>query len=226
MSIMRTICALFMLASPGYGQTTCEFMFRLAELAASGTQVEHKTNFTGVSGDCTTLHPLRCGRVATVEGHVASTRRHLGRDVGGEHCKRPSSGIVHGRGDIQDFGQHCRVREAVPEDDLRVGLGCDREHQHTQQQEIAPLLVYSPASWWQGAFVQFWPSYTRYFSGDLDGEGGANVDLIVGGAVTESIVWSGTYQHNFDKDFKGFRRGSSAQGNNDWNLFVSVSKYF
>ena len=48
------LCALFMLASPGYGQTTCEFMFGLAELAASGTQVEHKTNFTDVSGDCTT----------------------------------------------------------------------------------------------------------------------------------------------------------------------------
>ena len=70
MKAVVTLCALFMLASTGYGQTTCEFMFGLAELAASGTQVEHKTNFTGVSGDCTTQVVAKVDKTNPVQTKV------------------------------------------------------------------------------------------------------------------------------------------------------------
>ena len=92
---------------------------------------------------------------------------------------------------------------------------------------VAPMAAYAPAEGpWPGFFVQIWPSYTRYFSGDLKSEGGANVDLTIGGTPVEAVVVTATFQRNFDKDFRGFRRAGGPAGANDWNLFVSASFYF
>ena len=92
---------------------------------------------------------------------------------------------------------------------------------------IAPLAVLAPEDGpWPGFFLQIWPSYTRYFAGDLDGEGGANLDLTMGWSITPTIVATATFQQNFDKNLKLFHASSGTSGANDWNLFASVSFYF
>lgn len=92
---------------------------------------------------------------------------------------------------------------------------------------IAPMAAWSPAEGiWPGFYMQFWPSYTYYFSGDLDGEGGANLDITIGGSVTETILLSATFQQNFDKDLKLFSPSIGASGANDWNLFANINFYF
>jgi len=93
---------------------------------------------------------------------------------------------------------------------------------------IAPMAAYSPAKGpWPGFFLQIWPSYTRYFSGDLSGEGGANLDLTLGWTPADAVVVTGTLQQNFDKylNLYQFNPGASS-GPNDWNVFVSASLYF
>ena len=92
---------------------------------------------------------------------------------------------------------------------------------------IAPMAAYAPAVGpWPGFFLQIWPSYTRYFAGDLDNEGAANLDVTVGWSPADRWVVTGLFQKNFDKDFQGFRRPGVISGSNDWNVFVSASYYF
>ena len=92
---------------------------------------------------------------------------------------------------------------------------------------IAPMAAYSPAKGpWPGFFMQFWPSYTRYLSGDLDGEGGANLDITVGGSVTEKIVVTVVFQQNFDENLRLHTPSTSSGGPNDWNIFANVNFYF
>jgi len=93
---------------------------------------------------------------------------------------------------------------------------------------VAPMAAFAPAKGpWPGFFLQIWPSYTRYFSGDLSGEGAANLDLTLGWAPAEKVVVTATLQQNFDKDLRLYvpNTGSSS-GANDWNIFVSGSIYF
>ncbi|MEH6551747.1 MAG: hypothetical protein V7711_08355 [Pseudomonadales bacterium] len=92
---------------------------------------------------------------------------------------------------------------------------------------IAPMASYAPAEGlWPGFFLQLWPSYTRYVSGDLEGEGGANLDVTVGGSITQKILVTGTFQQNFDKDLKLFNPSTGSSGPNDWNIFLAVNFYF
>lgn len=92
---------------------------------------------------------------------------------------------------------------------------------------IAPMAAYAPADGpWPGFFIQIWPSYTRYFAGDLEDSGGANVDITLGWAPADRWVVTGVFQKNFDKDFQGFRRPGVVSGANDWNLFISGAYYF
>jgi hypothetical protein len=90
---------------------------------------------------------------------------------------------------------------------------------------IAPLLVYTP-DWWTGSYVQFWPSYSYFFTADLEGEGSGNVDLTLGGAITPKVMWSVTGQALFDEDLKSYRRGVDTGLKNDWNVFANVTTYF
>lgn len=91
---------------------------------------------------------------------------------------------------------------------------------------LAPLLVYSPDNWWQGAFVQFWPNYVRFVSGDLKGEGSGNMDISLGGQITPKVFWGLTYQKNLDKDLKTLRRDRDAGLSNDQNVFFNITTYF
>ena len=92
---------------------------------------------------------------------------------------------------------------------------------------VAPLAVYAPEKGpWPGFFLQIWPSYTHYVAGDLDGEGGANLDLTTAWSITPTIVATATFQQNFDKNLKLYNPNNGTSGSNDWNLFASVSWYF
>lgn len=88
------------------------------------------------------------------------------------------------------------------------------------------LWVYSPEKWWKGAYLQIWPSYTRFVSGPNDGQASSNIDLTTGGSITEKVVWSATYQQNLDGNFGRYPRGSGTGLTNDWNVFVNLSRYF
>ena len=90
---------------------------------------------------------------------------------------------------------------------------------------IAPLFVYS-ADWWPGSYIQIWPTYTRFISGDFEGEGAGNIDIITGGEITSNLLWSTVVQKNVDKDLRAFRRGRNLNLENDWNIFFSVTQYF
>ena len=101
-----------------------------------------------------------------------------------------------------------------------------KEHQGNGL-SIAPLLVWGPEKGpWPGFFLQIWPNYTRYISGDLDGEGGAALDLTTGWSITPSIVATATFQQNFDKDLRFYNPSSGSSAPNDWNLFAAVNFYF
>lgn len=105
--------------------------------------------------------------------------------------------------------------------------GSKFDHHQGHGISFAPLAVLAPEDGpWPGFYLQIWPSYTRYFAGDLDGEGGANLDMTVGWSITPTTVATATFQQNFDKDLKLFNPGSGSSGANDWNVFASVSWYF
>lgn len=91
---------------------------------------------------------------------------------------------------------------------------------------IAPLAVYLPPNWWEGAYVQIWPNWTQFFSGDLDGQGSFNLDLVTGGPITKTVMWSLTYQSNHNLDLSTYRRGEDTGLKNDWNAFFNVTQYF
>lgn len=92
---------------------------------------------------------------------------------------------------------------------------------------IAPMAAWAPANGpWPGFFMQFWPNYTRYLAGDLDGEGAANLDITVGWSPTDTVVVTLLMQQNFDKDLNFYTPSRSTSGANDYNIFLSASKYF
>ncbi len=91
---------------------------------------------------------------------------------------------------------------------------------------VAPLLVYVPENWWPGAYVQLWPNYTWFVSGELSDTGSGGVDVTTGGPITETVLWALTWQQNVDEDLSTFRRGRDTGLKNDWNLFFNVTTYF
>ncbi len=91
---------------------------------------------------------------------------------------------------------------------------------------FSPLAVYAPDNWWEGAYVQIWPAWSEFFSGTLDGEGSFNIDLITGGNITDTLLWSATYQSNHKLDLTTYRRGVDTGLKNDWNVFFNVTSYF
>ncbi len=91
---------------------------------------------------------------------------------------------------------------------------------------VAPLLVYVPGNWWPGAYIQLWPNYTWFVTGELSDTGSGSIDVITGGTITPTVLWSATWQQNVDEDLNTFRRGRDTGLKNDWNLFVNITSYF
>ncbi|MFV2057444.1 MAG: hypothetical protein ACC707_13305 [Thiohalomonadales bacterium] len=90
---------------------------------------------------------------------------------------------------------------------------------------VSPLLVYVPGDWWQGAGLQFWPSYTRFVSGELSGSGSGNLDVTILGKITPTVTWTVLLQQNYDKDLKTYRRDRDSGLKNDWNAFFNITTY-
>lgn len=91
---------------------------------------------------------------------------------------------------------------------------------------VAPLLVYTPPNWWEGAYVQIWPNYTYFVSGELDDTGSGSLDLTLGGNITQTLLWAATFQKNVDEDLNSYRRGRDTELTNDWNAYLNVTMYF
>ncbi|TVZ41643.1 hypothetical protein P886_0991 [Alteromonadaceae bacterium 2753L.S.0a.02] len=92
---------------------------------------------------------------------------------------------------------------------------------------VAPMAAWAPEKGpWPGFFMQFWPNYTRYLAGDLEGEGAANLDITVGWSPADTVVVTLLMQQNFDKDLNFYTPSKSTSGANDYNLFLSASWYF
>ncbi len=108
---------------------------------------------------------------------------------------------------------------------LEVNWNKDFDSRRGTGVAISPLFVYLP-QWWTGSYVQIWPTYARYIEGDISGEGGANLDVSIGGNITETVLWGVTYEKNFDKDFSTLKHGVETGYGNDWNLFANISVYF
>jgi hypothetical protein len=87
-------------------------------------------------------------------------------------------------------------------------------------------LIYSPAEWWQGAQIQIVPSYNYFLGGTLKNDGSGNIDINIGGNISNRTTWDITFQENFDVDLNSFRRGVDSGLENDWNVFVNATGYF
>ncbi len=60
--------------------------------------------------------------------------------------------------------------------------------------------------YWDGAFVNIWPQYTRFFwgnLGDLDA-GGGQLRLVTGGKFTPTLLWRALAFYPFDKNLRGY----------------------
>jgi hypothetical protein len=90
---------------------------------------------------------------------------------------------------------------------------------------VSPLLVYTP-NWWDGSYIQIWPGYTYFISGELKKEGSGNLDITTGGAITDTLWWALTYQKNFDVNLSTFKHGAETGLNNDQNIFLNITTYF
>lgn len=89
---------------------------------------------------------------------------------------------------------------------------------------VSPLFVYVPDNWWNGAYIQFWPGYTRFLSGGLNGTGASNLDITIGGKINERMTWTLLTQFNGDENLAP--RGRTAGLANDWNTFFFITRYF
>ncbi|NPD48131.1 hypothetical protein [Lentimicrobium sp. S6] len=91
---------------------------------------------------------------------------------------------------------------------------------------ISPLFVFNPGNWWEGAYLQFWGGYTYFFTGELAGRGGANLDITIGGKILPKLTWTILAQKNFDLDLMSYRRDENSGTRNDWNIFLNFITYF
>ncbi len=91
---------------------------------------------------------------------------------------------------------------------------------------ISPLLVKSIPDAWNGAFVQFWPKYNSFLWGNLEGNGGGSIEVVVGGKFTDSLVWKFSYDATFDKDFKAYKHDEGFAAKADQSFYFRIESYF
>ena len=90
---------------------------------------------------------------------------------------------------------------------------------------ISPLFVYTP-NWWTGSYVQIWPGYTYFVDGALKSEGAGNLDVTLGGNITDTVFWAVSYQANYDVDLRSFKRGASTGLTNNQNIFFNITTFY
>jgi hypothetical protein len=90
---------------------------------------------------------------------------------------------------------------------------------------FSPLLSKS-FDWWDGSFISIWPQYNRFYWGELSGNGGGQLQLIVGGKFTDTFIWKVIGYEMFDKDFRAFKHDEGFPAKADRALHFRVESYF
>jgi len=90
---------------------------------------------------------------------------------------------------------------------------------------ISPLFVYTP-KWWNESYIQIWPEYTYFVSGEFEDQGSAALELTTGGAISDMTWWALTYKKNYDVHLKVLERSNNSGLNNYQNIFLNFTKYF
>ena len=90
---------------------------------------------------------------------------------------------------------------------------------------VSPLVVYTP-KWWNESYVQIWPEYTYFVSGELQDKGSATLDITFGGALSEMAWWALSYKKNYDVHLQAPSRSSDSGLNNYQNIFLNFTRYF
>ena len=85
-------------------------------------------------------------------------------------------------------------------------------------------IIYNP-DWWPGSQIRILSAYNYFVDGELEGEGSGNIDINIGGEINSSTMWDITVQKNVDKDLNSFRRGHDSGLENDFNVFLNVTRY-
>ena len=81
---------------------------------------------------------------------------------------------------------------------------------------------------WDGAFVNIWPQYTRYFWGDLGKRdvGGGQLRLVLGGNFNPTLVWRAIAFFPFDKNLRGYDHNGGFDPRGRDAFLIRVEKYF
>ena len=90
---------------------------------------------------------------------------------------------------------------------------------------LSPMLA-KTLDWWDGAFVTFWPQYNRFFWGNLDGEGGGQLQVTLGGRFTPTLIWRLQGFTMFNKYFQGYKNEIGFAPRPQYSAFFRLESYF
>ncbi len=90
---------------------------------------------------------------------------------------------------------------------------------------LSPLLT-KKLGWWDGAFISFWLQYNRFFWGNLEGNGGGQMQFTLSGKFTPTLIWRLQAFSMFDKDFRGYDRTDGFDPRPRNAFFFRVESYF
>jgi len=81
---------------------------------------------------------------------------------------------------------------------------------------------------WDGAFINIWPQYTRYFWGELGDQdaGGGQVRLTTGGKFTPTLLWRLIATFPFDKNLMGYSHNGGFDPRGRDSVVFRVEQYF
>ena len=92
---------------------------------------------------------------------------------------------------------------------------------------FSPLLSIK-MDYWDGAFVNIWPQYTRFFWGDLGklDAGGGQLRLVTGGKITPTLLWRALAFFPFDKNLRGYDHDGGFDPRGRQAYLFRIEQYF
>ncbi len=92
---------------------------------------------------------------------------------------------------------------------------------------FSPLLSIK-MDYWDGAFINIWPQYTRYFWGDLGklDAGGGQLRLVTGGKITPTLLWRLLAFYPFDKNLRGYSHNGGFDPRGRQAYLFRIEQYF
>lgn len=101
------------------------------------------------------------------------------------------------------------------------------EHYNGAGLNFSPMLSIK-LDYWDGAFINIWPQYTRYFwgeLGDLDA-GGGQLRLVLGGRFTATLLWRALAFYPFDKNLRGYTSEGGFDPRGRQAYLFRIEQYF